>query len=226
MGAEPRADLIARSNQLEKHDHFLTDATEEECCCSVFFFCDVLSRQEHLMSPCPDVLSTSETMRLRLPMKQWSSSELALASYEGRGFGDDHEFEKEELETVGELSKVCFHMVSQSFYLVRIGRPDMLWPACFLTRATTYAKFVISCINFMSSYRQICHVRHTALECRFGQFQDSNFALELTDTKSMSGGMFCIFRNRMLVPIGKSEKLRALTVLVQTRKSLAKECHC
>ena len=100
------------------------------------------------------------------PMKKWSRSELALASFEVRGFGDDHEFEKGRIGISWRISKVCFHMVSKSFYLVRIGRPDMLWPACSLARATTYAKLVISFINFTSSYRQCCHVRHTALECR------------------------------------------------------------
>ena len=134
--------------------------------------------------------------------------------------------QKEELESVGELSKVCFHMAPKSFYLVCIGRPDMLWPACCLARATTFAKLVIYFINFASCYRQCCHVRHTALECRLDQFQDSVFAGDLTDPKSMSGGMLRIFRRRILVPIGKSEQRRALVVFVQTRTSLAKECHC
>ena len=40
---------------------------------------------------------------------------------------DDHHFKKEELETVGELSKECSHIVLKCLYLARIGRPDILW---------------------------------------------------------------------------------------------------
>ena len=38
---------------------------------------------------------------------------------------DDHQFKKEELESVGELSKVCSQIVLKCLYLVRIGRPDI-----------------------------------------------------------------------------------------------------
>ena len=40
---------------------------------------------------------------------------------------DDHQFKEEELESVGELSKICSQMVLKCVYLVRIGRPDILW---------------------------------------------------------------------------------------------------
>ena len=39
---------------------------------------------------------------------------------------DDHQFKREELESVGELSKVCSQMVLKCFFLARIGRPDIL----------------------------------------------------------------------------------------------------
>ena len=36
---------------------------------------------------------------------------------------DDHHFKEEEVESVGELSKVCSQIVLQCLYLARIGRP-------------------------------------------------------------------------------------------------------
>ena len=39
---------------------------------------------------------------------------------------DDHEFTKNGLETMGELSKVCSQIVQKCLYLARIGRPDIL----------------------------------------------------------------------------------------------------
>ena len=40
---------------------------------------------------------------------------------------DNHNFKKEELETVGELSDVCSQIVLKCFYLARIGRLDIFW---------------------------------------------------------------------------------------------------
>ena len=37
---------------------------------------------------------------------------------------DDHQFKKEELESVGELSEVCSQIVLKCLYLARIGRLD------------------------------------------------------------------------------------------------------
>ena len=39
----------------------------------------------------------------------------------------NHNFKKEELETVGELSDVCSQIVLKCFYLARIGRLDIFW---------------------------------------------------------------------------------------------------
>ena len=38
---------------------------------------------------------------------------------------DDHKFKDEELETIGELSKVFQQIVLKCMYLARIGRPDI-----------------------------------------------------------------------------------------------------
>ena len=40
---------------------------------------------------------------------------------------DDHHFKEEELNSVGELSKVCSRIVLKCLFLARIGRPDILW---------------------------------------------------------------------------------------------------
>ena len=50
---------------------------------------------------------------------------------------DDHQFKKEELESVGELSQVCSHIVLQCLYLARIGRPDILWSFSKIARSVT-----------------------------------------------------------------------------------------
>ena len=40
---------------------------------------------------------------------------------------DDHQFKKEKLESVGDLSEVCSQIVLKCLYWARIGRPDILW---------------------------------------------------------------------------------------------------
>ena len=41
----------------------------------------------------------------------------------------------------------------------------------------------------------------TAQQCRIGLFQDSDFAGDIEDAKSTSGGLLCIFRSRTIVPV-------------------------
>ena len=50
---------------------------------------------------------------------------------------DDHQFKQGELESVGELSTVCSHIVLKFWYLARIGRPDILWSVNKLARSVT-----------------------------------------------------------------------------------------
>ena len=52
-----------------------------------------------------------------------------------------------------------------------------------------------------SEYKQFCHVGNTAKQCRLGLFQDSDFAGDLEDSKSTSGGTLCIFGSHTFVPI-------------------------
>ena len=120
---------------------------------------------------------------------------------------DDHQIKKEELESRGELSEVCSHIVLKCLYLARIGRPNILWSVNKLARSVT--KWTPACdrrlarllsyIHFTSGYRQYCHVGNAAQHCQVGLFQD--FAGDLEDSKSTSGGVLCIFGSRTFVPI-------------------------
>ena len=48
---------------------------------------------------------------------------------------DDHQFKKEELESMGDLSKVRSQIVLKCFCMARVGRPDILWSVSKLARA-------------------------------------------------------------------------------------------
>ena len=122
---------------------------------------------------------------------------------------DDHHFEEEELKSVGEWSNVCSQIVLKCLYLARVGRPDILWSVNKLARSIT--KWTKACdkrLNRLSSYihhtceyKQYCHVGNTAKQCRLGLFQGSDFAGDLEDSKSISGGTLCVFGSHTLVPI-------------------------
>ena len=113
------------------------------------------------------------------------------------------------MKSVGELSQVCSQIVLKCLYSARIGRPDILWSVNKLARSITkWTKAcdkrlnrLISCIHHSCEYRQCCHVGNTAKQCRLGLFQDSDFAGDLEDSKSTSGGTLCIFGSHTLVPI-------------------------
>ena len=113
------------------------------------------------------------------------------------------------MKSVGEMLQVCSHIVLKCLYLARIGRPDILWSVSKLARSIT--KWTKACdkrLNRLNSYvhhtceyRQYCHVGNTAKQCRLGLFQDSDFAEDLEDSKSTSGGTLCIFGSHTFVPI-------------------------
>ena len=121
---------------------------------------------------------------------------------------DDHHF-KEEMKSVGELSHVCSQIVLKCLYLARIGRPDILCSVNKLARSITkWTKAcdkrlnrLISYVHHTCEYRQYCYVGNTAKHCRLGLFQDSDFAGDLEDSKSTSGGILCIFGSPSFVPI-------------------------
>ena len=122
---------------------------------------------------------------------------------------DDHQFKEEENGSVGELSTVCSQIVLKCLYLARIGRPDILWSGNKLARAVTkWTKAcdkrlarLISYIHHTSEHRQYCCVGNTAQQCKLELFQDSDFAGDLEDSKSTSGGVLCIFGSHTFVPI-------------------------
>ena len=121
---------------------------------------------------------------------------------------NDHHFKEEELKSVGELSKVCSQIVLTCLYLARIGRPDIPWLVNKFARLITkWTKAcdkrlsrLISYFHHTCDYRQYCHVGNTAKQCRLGLFQDSNFAGDLEDSKSTSGGTLCVFGSHTFVP--------------------------
>ena len=100
-------------------------------------------------------------------------------------------------------------MVLNCLYLARIGRPDILWSVNKLARSITKwtracdkrLNRLISFIHHTSEYKQYCHVGNTAKQCRLGLFQDSDFAGDLEDSKSTSGGTLCVFGSHTFVPI-------------------------
>ena len=59
---------------------------------------------------------------------------------------------------------------------------------------------LISYIHHTCEYRQYCHVGNTAKQCRWGLFQDSDFAGDFEDSKSTSGGLMCMFGSHTFVP--------------------------
>ena len=115
---------------------------------------------------------------------------------------DDHHFKEEETKSVGELSNTCSQIVLKCLYLARIGRLYILWSVNKFARSIT--KWTKSCdkslnrlisnIHHTSEYKQYCHLGNTAMQCRLELFQDSDFAGDLEDSKSTSGGTLCIFR--------------------------------
>ena len=92
---------------------------------------------------------------------------------------DDHNFKEEDLETLGELSKVCSQIVLEC--LARTGTFDTLWSANELARAVTECTRacdrarMTACTHHMNDHPQYCHVGNTAHHCRLGVFRGDVF---------------------------------------------------
>ena len=122
---------------------------------------------------------------------------------------DDHHFNEKEMKSAGELSQVCSQIVLKCLYLVRIGRPDILWSVNKFARSITKwiksrdkrLNRLISYIHPTCVYKQFCYARNTAKQCRLGLFQDSDFAGDLGDSKSTCGGTLCDFGSHTFDPI-------------------------
>ena len=122
---------------------------------------------------------------------------------------DDHHFKEEEMKSVGELSQVCSQIVLKCLYLARIGRPDILWSVNKFARSITkWTKAcdkrlcrLISYIHHTCEYKQYSYVGNTGKQCRLGLFQDSDFAGDLEDSKSTSGGTLCVLGSHTFATI-------------------------
>ena len=122
-----------------------------------------------------------------------------------------HHFKEEELKSVGELSNVCSQILLKCLYLARIGRSDILWSVNKFARSIK--KWTKSCdrrlsrsisyIHHTSEYNQYCYVGNNPKQCRLGLFQDSDFAGDLEDSTSTSGGTLCICGSHTSVPISR-----------------------
>ena len=102
---------------------------------------------------------------------------------------DDHQFKQEELESVVDFVRSFAHKLSWN---------AKTWHE--LEDLTSYGRS-INLQDHTNDFRQHCHVGNTAQHCRLGLFQDSDFAGDLKDSKSTSGGVLCIFGSRTHVPV-------------------------
>ena len=108
-----------------------------------------------------------------------------------------------------DISELLESLFTKSLYLVRIGRPDILWSVNKLARSETKwtqacdrrLAMLISLKHHTNDFRQYLHVGNTAQHCRLGLFQDSDFAGDLEDSKSTSEGVVSIFGRRTFFPI-------------------------
>ena len=119
---------------------------------------------------------------------------------------DDHHFKKEELKSVGELSQECsqivlkmhtfgtywtwYSVVSEQSCKIDYEMDQSMWQ--------TVISFDL--LHSSSEYKQYCREGNIAKQCRLGLFQDSDFAGDLEDSKSTSGGTLCISGSHTFVP--------------------------
>ena len=122
---------------------------------------------------------------------------------------DDHDLRPEDLITQGALVDVCSRIVLKCLYLARIGRPDLLYSVNILARSVTKwnracdkrLERLIAYIHKTKSYIQHCFVGDNANECKIGLFCDASFAGDLSDSKSTTGALLCVFGPSTFVPI-------------------------
>ena len=122
---------------------------------------------------------------------------------------DDHDLRPEDLIAQGALANVCSRIVLKCLYLARIGRPDLLYSVNILARSVTKwsracdkrLERLIAYIHKTQNYVQHCFVGDNANECQIGLFCDASFAADLSDSKSTTGGLLCVFGPSTFVPI-------------------------
>ena len=107
-------------------------------------------------------------------------------------------------------------------------KTDILWSVNKLARSITkWTKAcdkrlsrLISYIRHKCEYKQYCHVANTVKQCRLGLFQDSDFARDLEDSKSTSGGTLCVFGSHTFVPISWMCKKQTSVSLSSTESEI------
>ena len=112
-------------------------------------------------------------------------------------------FQETEITTISQMMLAA--MSSNSFAVVKLATAKLKMPvARSLTKWTKACdnrlSRLISYIHYTCEYKQYCYVGNTAKQCRLGLFQDSEFAGDLEDSKSTSGGTLCVFGSHTFVP--------------------------
>ena len=79
---------------------------------------------------------------------------------------------------------------------------------------------LISYIRHTCEFRQYCYVGNTAQQCRLGLFHDSDFAGDLEDSRSTSGGMLGIFGSHTLVPMSWMSKKQTSVLYSSTESEI------
>ena len=118
-------------------------------------------------------------------------------------------FHRTRIKSVKTCQKYFLKLSWNAYTLARFGRLYILWSVN--KRAPSVTKWtkardkrlnrLISYIHHTSEYKQYGHVGNAAKQCRLGLFQDSDFAGDLEDSKSTSGGTLCICGIHTIVPI-------------------------
>ena len=110
-------------------------------------------------------------------------------------------FGPEDLILQGALAHVCSRIVLKCLYSARIGRPDLLYSVNILARGVSKwnrtcdkrSERLIAYIHKTKDYVQHCFVGDDPNECKIGLFCDASFAADLSDSKSTTGGLLCVF---------------------------------
>ena len=158
----------------------------------------ISAKAKGLTQTSPHGLMTWKVMQRNV----WSES----ASWRTKQLNNFVKLQLNALMTINSKKKngICWRIVKGL-----LGRPDILLSVNKLARAITKwtracdtrLARLISYIHHTSEFKQSCRVGNTAPQCRLGLFQDSDFAGDLEDSQSTSGGFLCIFGSQTFVPM-------------------------
>ena len=121
---------------------------------------------------------------------------------------DDHQFNKEELETVGELSNVCSRIALKFLFLARIGRPDILWSENKVARADTkwtralvtdlqLVRFPTFITRMTTDNIAMWVIQHSTVDWDCSKIQI--LLATLRTRNQLRGRILCIFRSRTFI---------------------------